>query len=109
MAERIARHASHRYARWTVIEEPIQLAGALSRKAQKDRIVVVDCATLWLSNLLLRGDNISAATEDLTESIAGLAGPVIFVSNEVGGGIVPDNPSCARLQGRPWPPQSGAR
>jgi adenosylcobinamide kinase/adenosylcobinamide-phosphate guanylyltransferase len=91
MAERIARHADQRKARWTVIEEPLALADALRREASSDRIVVVDCATLWLSNLLLRDDNVSAATQGLTQSIAGLPGPVIFVSNEVGGGIVPEN------------------
>jgi adenosylcobinamide kinase / adenosylcobinamide-phosphate guanylyltransferase len=92
MAERIARHAGERNPRWTVIEEPIALADALSREASADRIVVVDCATLWLSNILLRDNNISAAIQELTRIIPGLAGPVIFVSNEVGSGIVPDNP-----------------
>ncbi|MGH6820113.1 MAG: bifunctional adenosylcobinamide kinase/adenosylcobinamide-phosphate guanylyltransferase [Methylocella sp.] len=91
MALRIARHAASRDARWTVVEEPVALAGALHREARKDRIVVVDCATLWLSNLLLKNDNLAAATQGLAESIARLAGPVIFVSNEAGCGIVPEN------------------
>jgi adenosylcobinamide kinase/adenosylcobinamide-phosphate guanylyltransferase len=92
MASRIARHASERSPRWRVVEEPFDLAGALCRAAGADRIVVVDCATLWLSNLLLRGDNLGSATQHLTHSIGSLPGPVIIVSNEVGGGIVPDNP-----------------
>jgi adenosylcobinamide kinase/adenosylcobinamide-phosphate guanylyltransferase len=91
MAERIARHAALRDPRWTVVEEPVALAGALRREARKDRIVVVDCATLWLSNLLLKNDNLAAATQGLAQGVAGLAGPVIFVSNEVGCGIVPEN------------------
>jgi adenosylcobinamide kinase / adenosylcobinamide-phosphate guanylyltransferase len=91
MAGRIARHAALRDARWTLVEEPVALAVALRREARKDRIVVVDCATLWLSNLLLKNDNLSAATQDLAQIVAGLAGPVIFVSNEVGCGIVPEN------------------
>lgn len=91
MAERIARHAAERSPRWTVIEEPVALADALIREARKDRIIVVDCTTLWLSNLLLRNDDVADATQDLAQGIAALAGPVIFVSNEVGGGIVPDN------------------
>ncbi|MDQ6868152.1 MAG: bifunctional adenosylcobinamide kinase/adenosylcobinamide-phosphate guanylyltransferase [Pseudomonadota bacterium] len=90
-AERIARHAAGRDPRWTLVEEPVALAEALRREARADRIVVVDCATLWLSNLLLRHDNLSAATQDLAQTVAGLAGPVIFVSNEVGCGIVPEN------------------
>lgn len=91
MAGRIARHAALRDARWALVEEPVALAGALRRGAHADRIVVVDCATLWLSNLLLKNDNPVTATLDLAQSVAGLAGPVIFVSNEVGCGIVPEN------------------
>jgi adenosylcobinamide kinase / adenosylcobinamide-phosphate guanylyltransferase len=91
MGERIARHTGGRDARWTLVEEPVALAVALRREARKDRIVVVDCATLWLSNRLLKNDNLAAATQELRQSVAGLAGPVIFVSNEVGCGIVPDN------------------
>jgi adenosylcobinamide kinase / adenosylcobinamide-phosphate guanylyltransferase len=91
MALRIGRHAALRDAHWTLVEEPVALAGALRHEARKDRIVVVDCATLWLSNLLLKNDNVATATQDLAQSIAGLAGPVIFVSNEVGCGIVPEN------------------
>jgi adenosylcobinamide kinase/adenosylcobinamide-phosphate guanylyltransferase len=91
MAGRIARHAALRDARWTLVEEPVALAEALRREAQKDRIVVADCATLWLSNLLLKNDDLASATRRLAESIAGLAGPVIFVSNEAGCGIVPEN------------------
>jgi adenosylcobinamide kinase/adenosylcobinamide-phosphate guanylyltransferase len=91
MAERIARHAASRDPGWTLVEEPVALAGALRREARKDRIVVVDCATLWLSNLLLKHDNLATATQDLAQSVAGLAGPAIFVSNEAGCGIVPEN------------------
>ena len=91
MALRIARHAASRDARWTVVEEPVAVAVALRREARKDRIVVIDCATLWLSNLLLKNDNLAAATQDLARGVAGLAGPVIFVSNEAGCGIVPEN------------------
>jgi adenosylcobinamide kinase/adenosylcobinamide-phosphate guanylyltransferase len=69
----------------------VALAAALRREARDDRILVVDCATLWLSNLLLRGDDLRAATEELAQIIGKLAGPVIFVSNEVGLGIVPEN------------------
>lgn len=91
MAGRIARHAASRGARWALVEEPVALAGALRREARKDRIVVVDCATLWLSNLLLKNDDLAAATQKLAQSVTVLSGPVIFVSNEVGGGIVPEN------------------
>lgn len=91
MAARIARHAADRDPRWKVIEEPLELAATLGREARHDRILVVDCATLWLTNLFLRGQDPVAASDRLVASIAGLDGPVVFVSNEVGSGIVPDN------------------
>ncbi len=92
MALRIARHAALRDARWSLVEEPAALAEALRREARKHRIVVVDCATLWLSNLLLQDADVATATQELAQGVAGLSGPVIFVSNEVGAGIVPENP-----------------
>lgn len=91
MAARIARHAAERDARWNVIEEALELDGALRREARPDRILVVDCITLWLGNLFLRDLDPAAATRTLVETVTSLAGPVIFVSNEVGSGIVPDN------------------
>ncbi len=91
MAARIARHAAERDARWSVIEEPLELAETLRREAGPDRILVVDCVTLWLSNLFLRDRDPAAAAQVLVATVASLEGPVIFVSNEVGGGIVPDN------------------
>jgi adenosylcobinamide kinase/adenosylcobinamide-phosphate guanylyltransferase len=92
MAGRIARHASARDARWALVEEPVALAAALQREARADRIVVVDCVTLWLAKLLLQDADLAAATRELAQSAAGLGGPVIFVANEVGSGIVPENP-----------------
>jgi adenosylcobinamide kinase / adenosylcobinamide-phosphate guanylyltransferase len=91
MAARIARHAVERGPSWTVVEEPIALAAALAREAREDRIVVVDCATLWLSNLMLQKADLEGATGELAGVVARLGGPAIFVSNEVGQGIVPEN------------------
>jgi adenosylcobinamide kinase/adenosylcobinamide-phosphate guanylyltransferase len=91
MAERIARHKAERAAGWRVIEEPLALASVLRKEAGPEKILVVDCATLWLSNLLLQGLDLLHAANDLVAAAVGLEGPVIFVSNEVGQGIVPDN------------------
>lgn len=91
MAARIARHAAERDARWCVIEEALDLDGVLRRDARPDRLLVVDCITLWLGTLFLRDLDPAAATRTLVETVTSLAGPVIFVSNEVGSGIVPDN------------------
>jgi adenosylcobinamide kinase/adenosylcobinamide-phosphate guanylyltransferase len=91
MTARIARHAAERGPDWTLVEEPLALAAALEREARQGRIIVVDCATLWLSNLFLQEADLDQATGELARSVERLAGPAIFVSNEVGLGIVPDN------------------
>lgn len=91
MAARIAQHRAERARHWRVAEEAFDLAGALASAAAPDTIIVVDCLTLWLSNLMLAAQDIEAAGTGLIKSLAQAQGPVIFVSNEVGQGIVPDN------------------
>lgn len=91
MAARIARHQANRGQGWTTLEEPLEIARALGREAREGRVVVVDCLTLWLSNLMLAGRDPAPALASLAEAIAALAGPAILISNEVGMGIVPDN------------------
>ena len=90
MAERIARHKAERGAGWATREAPLLLAQALAEEAQPGRVAVVDCLTLWLSNLMLAGRDLEAATREL--AALSFAGPAIFVSNEVGQGIVPETP-----------------
>ncbi|QXX75889.1 Bifunctional adenosylcobalamin biosynthesis protein CobP [Methylovirgula sp. HY1] len=91
MATRIARHRADRGTLWQVVEEESDIARVLRREAAEDKIIVVDCLTLWLSNLMLRSLDIESHCEALALGVAELAGPVAFVSNEVGFGIVPDN------------------
>lgn len=91
MAERIRHHRARRGARWTTREEPLDLATALSQVARPERPVLVDCVTLWLSNLLLAGRGVDAAIAALLDTLPRLAGPVVLVANEVGLGIVPEN------------------
>src|SRR5271154_4541615 len=91
MAARIARHRADRGSGWATLEEPIEVAPALGAQARPGRVVVVDCLTLWLSNLMLAGREPAAAIAGLAEAIGALAGPAILVSNEVGLGIVPDH------------------
>lgn len=91
MAARIARHRRDRGQGWTTLEEPLEIAAALATHAQEDRAVVVDCLTLWLSNLMLAGQDPGPAVAALADAIQGLAGPAILVSNEVGMGLVPDH------------------
>ncbi|HKH81678.1 MAG TPA: bifunctional adenosylcobinamide kinase/adenosylcobinamide-phosphate guanylyltransferase [Methylovirgula sp.] len=91
MAARIAAHRAARGSRWQVVEERIELVHALCREAAEDKVLLVDCLTLWLSNLMLLGRDPEAEGALLAQSIERLAGPAIFVSNEVGLGIVPEN------------------
>ncbi len=91
MAARIAAHRARRGGRWTTVEEPLDLAAALGRNCGPDRAVLVDCLTLWLSNLLGAERDVAAECERLLAALPGLAGPVVLVSNEVGQGVVPDN------------------
>lgn len=94
MEKRIARHKETRGPDWTTIEEPIKLEEALeSLKIQVD-IVLIDCLTLWVSNLLMDGeteDKILSRVEALVESMQKVPQSIIVVSNEVGSGIVPEN------------------
>lgn len=98
MAARIARHRERRGGSWQTVEEPLAIAAALDRYSNKQRPVLVDCLTLWLSNLLFADCDIAAETGSLLETLPGLNGPVVFVSNEVGGGIVPDNALARRFR-----------
>jgi adenosylcobinamide kinase/adenosylcobinamide-phosphate guanylyltransferase len=90
MATRIAAHRARRGGHWTTLEEPLRLADALEQAAAHGRPVLVDCLTLWLSNLMLAGDDVDAAADELVQALDGLAVPVVLVSNEVGLGVVPD-------------------
>ena len=91
MAARIRAHRARRGARWRTVEEPLELTGAIREAAGGDRVVLVDCLTLWLSNLLGADRDPAVETANLVTALTGLAGPVVLVSNEVGQGVVPDN------------------
>jgi adenosylcobinamide kinase / adenosylcobinamide-phosphate guanylyltransferase len=90
MAARIAEHRRTRGNGWRVVEERLALVEVLRRETAADTILLVDCLTLWLSNLMHRGEDPETQSELLATAIRQLAGPAIFVSNEVGFGIVPD-------------------
>lgn len=98
MAQRIARHQDDRGPRWHTVEAPLDLPDAIAAESRADRVLLVDCLTLWASNLLFADRDATAALGALAQSVADAAGPVIFVSNEVGLGIVPDNALARRFR-----------
>ncbi|MFP5392802.1 MAG: bifunctional adenosylcobinamide kinase/adenosylcobinamide-phosphate guanylyltransferase, partial [Gammaproteobacteria bacterium] len=101
MAERIAHHRASRPAPWTTVEETLHLADAIERHARPGRVVLVDCLTLWLSNLIFSAGDLPDTgrialpalfleqRQRLLDGLARAGGDVVLVSNEVGLGIVP--------------------
>lgn len=98
MEDRIARHRAVRGPRWCTVDAPLALAGAILAESRPDSVVLVDCLTLWASNLLLCEEDVAAAIAGLTAAIANAPGKIIFVTNEVGLGIVPDNALARRFR-----------
>ena len=100
MAKRIAGHRKRRGNQWHTIEEPLELTEALLTQRGKTDCALVDCLTLWISNLLIRYDDKYAAqkVEELMKKLAELDFHLIFVTNEVGCGIVPDNPLARKFR-----------
>jgi len=98
MAERIARHRAARPPEWRVVEEPMALAAALRAECAADRLVIVDCLTLWLSNLLLAETPLESERAGLLDALPVLPGRVLLVANEVGLGIVPENALARRFR-----------
>jgi adenosylcobinamide kinase / adenosylcobinamide-phosphate guanylyltransferase len=97
MAQRIAAHRKQRGNRWITVEEPVELAAALAARCGGTDCALVDCLTLWLSNLMLRrGEKYAQQkVEEFVETLPHLDFHLVLVTNEVGWGIVPDN-SLAR-------------
>lgn len=90
MAERIAAHRARRGPFWRTIEAPLALASVIA--AAPEQPVLVDCLTLWLSNVLLAGRQPDAEAGLLCRTLHEAAGPIVLVSNEVGMGLVPETP-----------------
>jgi len=98
MAERIARHRAARPREWRVVEAPIGLAAALRAECAGDRVVIADCLTLWLSNLLLAETPFAAERAALVDALPDLPGRVLLITNEVGLGIVPASALARRFR-----------
>ena len=91
MAERIRRHRAGRPAGWRTVEEPLDLEAAIAR-VPEDALVLLDCLTLWVSNLMEQGltdEQVGRRARSAAAAAAARAAPTVVVSNEVGAGIVP--------------------
>jgi adenosylcobinamide kinase / adenosylcobinamide-phosphate guanylyltransferase len=97
MRARIAAHCARRGNFWRTIEVPLDLAAAVAAAAP-ERPLLIDCLTLWLSNLLLAGRSPDAEIATLRAALRDAAGPVVLVANEVGLGVVPETPLGRRFR-----------
>lgn len=97
MAARIADHQARRGPEWRSVAAPLDLPGALAA-TEGGAPRLVDCLTLWLTNQMLAGADLAAATGGLLAALGAARAPVVLVTNEVGWGIVPDNPLARRFR-----------
>ena len=98
MRQRIDRHRDQRGEGWRTIEEPRDLAGVIAAESTAQSAILIDCLTLWLSNLIFAEADPEAETARLAGALRAAPGPVVLVTNEVGSGIVPDNALARRFR-----------
>ena len=98
MRARIAEHRRRRGDGWRTVEAPLDLVAALQRAAADRQPILLDCLTLWLSNLMGAGRDVEAEAARLADCLRALGSPVVLVSNEVGQGIVPSNALARRFR-----------
>ena len=94
MKQRVARHQKERSQNWLTVEEPLHLPEAILKNSPKADVMLVDCLTLWVSNLLMETDDeekLEEAISQLIDTLEKATCPIVLVSNEVGTGIVPEN------------------
>jgi len=97
MREKVDKHRTQRGDGWTTIEAPMDVAKALS-EAKPDQAILLDCATMWLSNHLLEESDLEAETARFLAALATCPAPVVVVSNEVGMSVVPENALARRFR-----------
>ncbi len=98
MAERIAKHRMERSSGWATFEEPLAIPALLGELDKNYQVLLLDCVTLWLSNLLLSEKDTQTAVNSFLAAISALRGSLFIVSNEVGQGIVPENELARRFR-----------
>jgi len=96
MSERIAIHRDRRSGIWETVEEPLALVDAIRGAAHKGRIILVDCLSLWVTNLMMAGADVTKEANALANLLSNIEVPIVLVSNEVGLGIIPENDMARR-------------
>ncbi|CUX16070.1 bifunctional adenosylcobinamide kinase/adenosylcobinamide-phosphate guanylyltransferase [Agrobacterium fabrum] len=91
MRDRISHHQERRGGEWTTHEAPVDIATVLQRLDSPDSVILIDCLTLWLTNLMMENADMETAFAELEAAIVSTRAKLILVSNEVGLGIVPEN------------------
>jgi adenosylcobinamide kinase/adenosylcobinamide-phosphate guanylyltransferase len=101
MVQRVAKHQTVRSRIWTTVEEPLKLPETILQNSHKADVILIDCLTLWVNNLLMENDDenkIKKNTAQLINTLENATCPIVLVSNEVGTGIVPDNRLARRFR-----------
>lgn len=101
MIDRVQRHQQERGEHWQTVEAPVDIVGVIERRGLDADIILIDCLTLWVSNLMLAyesNDEVIEQISRLSDALLSPPCPVILVSNEVGTGIVPENPLARRFR-----------
>lgn len=101
MQDRIERHRQERGDHWETVEAPVDIVGAIEQVGPDSDIMIIDCLTLWTSNLMMASDDDKTVISDmdrLRRVITSPPCPIILVTNEVGAGIVPENPMARRFR-----------
>jgi adenosylcobinamide kinase/adenosylcobinamide-phosphate guanylyltransferase len=91
MSDRINIHQERRGPRWKLIEEPIYLAACLRQHAREGQVILIDCLTLWLSNFMFENKCLEEHSTQLIQAIRECSGKFVFISNEIGQGVVPEH------------------
>jgi len=96
--EKIKRHKEERSADWTTIEEPLYIAQKINEFSESDSVILLDCLTFWINNLMFEGAKVEKEIQVLKKAILEASGTIVVVSNEVGLGIVPAETESRRYR-----------
>ena len=98
MAERVALHQQRRGPNWHLVEAPVNLAGAIASAGKPNSVLLIDCLSVWVTNLLVKDMDIDAASANLLAALQQASGTIVLVASETGLGIVPDNRLSRRFR-----------